>query len=55
MDIDKMVYESHSENRDEIECILDEADQAAAETDIRLTHDEVFGRLKRRLEKNTEL
>jgi len=50
-----MFYESHLENSDEIERVLDEADRAAAETDVRLTHDEVFGRLKRRLGKKSEL
>ena len=38
--------EKYAELTEDIELKLDEADRAAAESDIRYTHDEVFSRLK---------
>jgi prevent-host-death family protein len=38
--------ESFSRLTDDIDLKLDEADRAAAESDYRLTHDDVFGRLR---------
>jgi prevent-host-death family protein len=41
-----MSLEKYSELTDDIELKLDEADRAAAASDVRYTHDEVFSRLK---------
>ena len=38
--------EQYAELTDEIEFRLDEADKAAALSDIRMTHDEVFAKYK---------
>ena len=38
--------EKYAELTDDVEMKLDEADRLAASTDVRLTHDEVFGRLR---------
>jgi PHD/YefM family antitoxin component YafN of YafNO toxin-antitoxin module len=38
--------EKYSELTDDIELKLDEADKAAALSDVRLTHDEVFGKYR---------
>ncbi|MDR1807599.1 MAG: type II toxin-antitoxin system prevent-host-death family antitoxin [Propionibacteriaceae bacterium] len=38
--------ESYSNLTDDIEVRLDEADRAAAESDVRLSHGEVFNRLR---------
>ncbi len=45
-----MSLEKYAELTDDIEYILDEADRAAASSDIRLTRDEVFTRLKSTLQ-----
>ncbi len=45
-----MSLEKYAELTDDIEYMLDEADHAAASSDIRLTHDEVFTRLKSTLQ-----
>ena len=42
-----MSLEKYSELTDDIELKLDEADRAAALSDVRYTHDEVFSRLKK--------
>ena len=41
-----MSLESYAQLTEDIELKLDEADRAAAASDVRYTHDEVFGRLK---------
>jgi len=41
-----MSLEHYAELTDDVELKLDEADQAAANSDIRYTHEEVFARLK---------
>lgn len=41
--------EQYSSLTDDVEAKLDEADKAAAESDIRYTAEEVFGRLRRKL------
>lgn len=41
-----MSLEKYSELTDDIELKLDEADRAAAASDVRYTHKEVFSRLK---------
>jgi prevent-host-death family protein len=41
-----MSLERYAELTDDIEMKLDEADRAAAMSDVRYTHDEVFSRLK---------
>jgi prevent-host-death family protein len=41
-----MSLEKYAELTDDIELMLDEADRAAALSDIRHTHEEVFSRLK---------
>ena len=41
-----MSLEKYSELTDDIELKLDEADRAAAMSDVRYSHDEVFSRLK---------
>ena len=41
-----MSLESYAELTDDIELKLDEADRAAALSDVRYTHDEIFSRLK---------
>ena len=46
--------EKYSELTDVIEKALDQADQAAKETDIRYTHEEVFSRLRVRINENNE-
>jgi len=43
-----MSLEKYSEITDGIELKLDEADYAAEMSDVRYTHDEVFGRLRSR-------
>ena len=43
-----MSIEKYSEITDGIELKLDEADYAAEMSDVRYTHDEVFGRLRGR-------
>lgn len=47
--------EKYSELTDGIERALDQADQAAHDTDIRYTHEEVFNRLRGRVNGNNEL
>ncbi|MBQ9768149.1 MAG: type II toxin-antitoxin system prevent-host-death family antitoxin [Lachnospiraceae bacterium] len=47
--------EKYSELTDGIEKALDQADQAAKETDIRYTHEEVFSRLRGRINGNYEV
>lgn len=42
-----MSLERYEQLVDNVEYILDEADRAAKETDIRYTHEEVFARLRR--------
>jgi prevent-host-death family protein len=44
-----MSLEKYAELTDDIELKLDEADRAAALSDIRYTHEEVFSRLKKEL------
>jgi len=41
--------EKYAELTDDIELKLDEADREAASTDIRYTHDEVFSRVRARI------
>jgi prevent-host-death family protein len=41
-----MSLEKYAEMTDDIELKLDEADRAAADSDVRYTHEEVFSRLK---------
>ena len=41
-----MSLKKYAELTDDLELKLDEADAAAAASDIRYTHEEVFGRLK---------
>jgi prevent-host-death family protein len=41
-----MSLEKYAELTDDIELKLDEADRAAAASDVRYTHEEVFSRLK---------
>jgi len=43
-----MSIEKYSEITDKTELILDEADKAAEMSDVRLTHGEVFSRLRKR-------
>jgi prevent-host-death family protein len=43
-----MNLEQYASLTDDIETKLDEADRAAAASDIRYTHEEVFSRLKKR-------
>jgi prevent-host-death family protein len=40
--------EQYASLTDDIEMKLDEADRAAAASEVRYTHDEVFGRLKKK-------
>lgn len=47
--------EKYSELTDGIEKALDQADQAAKETDIRYTHEEVFSRLRGRINGNNDV
>lgn len=47
-----MSIEQYSKLTGDIEARLDEADAAAAETDKRLSHEEVFGNVRRILRKN---
>lgn len=47
-----MSIEQYSKLTGDIEAKLDEADAAAAETDKRLSHEEVFENVRRRLRKN---
>lgn len=47
-----MSIEHYSQLTDDIEFILDEADRAAKETDIRYTHEEVFSRVRRSISGN---
>lgn len=47
-----MSIEQYSKLTGDIEAKLDEADAAAMETDKRLSHEEVFGNVRRRLGKN---
>ncbi|MCI8338426.1 MAG: type II toxin-antitoxin system Phd/YefM family antitoxin [Lachnospiraceae bacterium] len=42
-----MSIERYAQLTDDIEVILDEADRAARETDVRYTHEEVFARVRR--------
>ena len=44
-----MSVDSYSELINPEERIMDEADQAAASTDVRLTSDQVFGALRRKI------
>ena len=43
-----MSLEKYAQLTDDIELMLDEADYAAAASDVRYTHEEVFSRLKER-------
>jgi prevent-host-death family protein len=45
-----MSLEKYAELTDDIELKLDEADRAAAVSDVRYTHEEVFSRLKEGLD-----
>jgi len=45
-----MSLEKYAEMTDDLELKLDEADRAAAASDERLTHEQVFSRLKERLD-----
>lgn len=47
--------EKYSELTDGIEQALDQADQAAKETDVRYTHEEIFQKLRGRVNGNNEL
>lgn len=47
--MDVMSIERYAQLTDDVEVILDEADCAARETDIRYTHEEVFSRVRRRI------
>lgn len=42
-----MSIERYAQLTDDIELILDEADRAAKQTDVRYTHEEVFSRIRR--------
>lgn len=42
-----MSIERYAQLTDDVEVILDEADRAAKETDVRYSHEEVFSRVKR--------
>lgn len=42
-----MSLEQYAQLTDDVELILDEADQAATETDVRYTHEELFGRVRK--------
>lgn len=44
-----MSLEKYAQITDNVEFILDEADRAAKETDVRYTHEEVFSRVRRNL------
>ena len=44
-----MSLEKYAQITDDVEFILDEADRAAKETDVRYTHEEVFSRVRRNL------
>lgn len=44
-----MSLENYRHFTDDNEIILDEADRAAKETDVRYTHEEVFSRVRRKL------
>jgi len=44
-----MSIEDYSLLSNPVEALLDEADQQAANTELRLGHDEVFGRLRNRV------
>lgn len=44
-----MSIERYAQLTDDIEMILDEADRAAQETDVRYTHEEVFSRVRRKI------
>ncbi len=44
-----MSLEHYSQLTENIEAKLDEADKAAAESSVRLSHDELFGDVRRRL------
>lgn len=41
------ITEKYTQFADDVESILDEADRAARDTDVRYTHDEVFSRVRR--------
>jgi hypothetical protein len=41
--------ETYARLTDDVEMKLDEADLAAAESDVRLSHDEVFSKVRSRL------
>ena len=44
-----MSMEKYAQITDDVEIILDEADRAAKETDVRYTHEEVFSRVRRNI------
>lgn len=44
-----MSLEQYTRLTDDMEFILDEADRAAKETDVRYTHEEVFSRVRRNI------
>lgn len=44
-----MSLEKYAQLTDDVEIILDEADRAAKETDVRYTHEEVFSRVRRNI------
>lgn len=44
-----MSLEKYAQITDDVEFILDEADRAAKETDVRYTHEEVFSRIRRNI------
>lgn len=44
-----MSLEKYAQITDDVEIILDEADRAAKETDVRYTHEEVFSRVRRNI------
>lgn len=44
-----MSLEKYAQITDDVEFILDEADRAAKETDVRYTHEEFFSRVRRNI------
>lgn len=51
----ELIEENEEEDIRYISEKLAEADREAAETDVRLTHEEVFGKLKKELRKDADL
>lgn len=44
-----MSLEKYAQLTDDVELVLDEADRAAKESDVRYTHEEVFSRVRRNI------